>query len=121
MRCRLTKREALRAFRATVPVLAGYLVLGMGCGILLETRGFGVLWALGMSIFMYAGSMQYLMADLLAGGVSLLVTAVTTLAVQARHLFYGISMIDKYRGAGKRKAYMIHASSSAASGEAAQA
>ena len=106
---KIKKRDVVRAFHATLPVLAGYIVLGIGFGILLESRGFGFLWALGMSIFLYAGAMQYLMVDLLAGGVSILVTAVTTLAVQARHLFYGLSMIEKYRGAGKRKLYMIHA------------
>ena len=103
------KRDVARAFRTSLPVLAGYLVLGSGFGILLESRGFGFPWALGMSVFLYAGAMQYLMVDLLAGGASILVTAVTTLAVQARHLFYGLSMIEKYRGAGKRKIYMIHA------------
>lgn len=107
--CNIKKRDVMRAFRASIPVMAGYLVLGAGFGILLESRGFGILWALGMSTFLYAGAMQYLMVELMAGGASLLATALTTLAVQARHLFYGLSMIEKYRGAGRRKAYMIHA------------
>lgn len=109
MRGRLTRADALRAVRVTLPVMAGYLVLGIGFGILLESRGFGVLWSLAMGILLYAGSMQYLMVDLLSVGASLLVTAVTTLAVQARHLFYGVSMIEKYRGAGRRRPYMIFA------------
>ena len=98
-----------RAFRDSLPVLAGYIVLGMGFGILLATKGYGVWWALAMSVFIYAGSMQYLAIDLLAGGASLLSAALTTLLVNARHLFYGISMVDRYKGAGKKKPYLIFA------------
>ena len=86
-----------KAFLATIPVMAGYIVLGVGFGMLLQTRGYGVLWAFAMSLFIYAGSMQYVAIDLLTGGISLLTTALTTLAVNARHLFYGISMLDKYK------------------------
>jgi 4-azaleucine resistance transporter AzlC len=98
-----------RAFVHTLPVMAGYIVLGLGFGILLRVAGFGGLWALAMSIFMYAGSMQYVGVSLLSGGASLVTVAVTTLMVQARHLFYGISLIDRYRGAGAKKLYLMHA------------
>ncbi len=94
-----------KAFLATIPVMAGYIVLGIGFGMLLQTRGYGVIWALAMSLFIFAGSMQYVAIDLLTGGVSLLTAALTTLAVNARHLFYGISMVDKYKaqkGVAKR-------------------
>lgn len=94
------------AFYATIPVMAGYLVLGIGFGMVLRTRGYGILWALAMSAFIYAGSMQYVAIDLLTGGVSLITAAVTTLAVNARHLFYSISMIDKYKNQ-KRKNFLI--------------
>lgn len=94
------------AFYATIPVMAGYLVLGIGFGMVLRTRGYGILWALAMSAFIYAGSMQYVAIDLLTGGVSLITAAVTTLAVNARHLFYSISMIDKYQNQ-KRKNFLI--------------
>ena len=97
------------AFINTLPVLAGYIVLGLGFGILLRVAGFGALWALAMSIFMYAGSMQYVGVTLLAGGAPFLTVAITTLMVQARHLFYGVSLIDRYRGAGLKKLYMMHA------------
>ena len=96
-----------RSARTTVPVMAGYLVLGAGFGILLRTRGFGLGWALAMSLFIYAGSMQYVAVDLLTGGASLLTAAVTTLLVNARHLFYGISMLERYRAAGKYAPYLI--------------
>ena len=98
-----------KAFIATLPVLSGYVVLGTGFGILLQSKGFGPLWALAMSVFIYAGSMQYLAVDLLAGGAGLIATALTTLMVNARHLFYGISMIDKYKNTGWRKPYLIFA------------
>lgn len=94
-----------KAFLATIPVMAGYIVLGIGFGMLLQTRGYGVLWAFAMSFFIFAGSMQYVAIDLLTGGVSLLATALTTVAVNARHLFYGISMVNKYKaqkGVAKR-------------------
>lgn len=94
------------AFYATIPVMAGYLVLGIGFGMVLRTRGYGILWALAMSVFIYAGSMQYVAINLLTGGVSLITAAVATLAVNARHLFYSISMIDKYKNQ-KRKNFLI--------------
>ncbi|MBR7081720.1 MAG: AzlC family ABC transporter permease [Oscillospiraceae bacterium] len=104
-----TKKIGLKAFRATLPVMAGYIVLGIGFGVLLQTKGYGVLWAAAMSLFIYAGSMQYVAIDLITGGVSLLTAAVVTFVVNARHLFYGISVVDRYRGAGRKKPYMIFA------------
>lgn len=90
------------AFKRSLPVMAGYLVLGIGFGILLETKGYGVWWALLMSVFIYAGSMQYVAIDLLSGGASLLSAGLMTLMVNARHLFYGISMIERYKETGKK-------------------
>lgn len=98
-----------RAFLKTLPVLAGYLVMGAGFGILFRVSGYGPVWALGMSVFLYAGSMQFVGISLLTSGASAITVAVTTLLVQARHLFYGLSLIDRYKGAGFKKLYMIHA------------
>ncbi len=107
------KRENIstikKAFKDTLPVMAGYLVLGMGFGIILKSKGYGVPWALAMSIIIYTGSMQYLAIDLITGGAGLITTALTTLMVSARHLFYGISMVDKYKNAGKARPYLIYA------------
>lgn len=104
------KKQAIRAaFLDTVPVMTGYLFLGFGFGILLDQNGFGLSWAVAMSLFIYAGSMQYVAVGLMAGGAGLLTTALTTLMVNARHLFYGISMVDAYRGAGAKKPYLIFA------------
>ena len=101
------KKTVKAAFLASLPILAGYIMLGMGFGILLSEKGYGPLWALFMSVTMYAGSMQYVGVDLLASGAGLINTAIMTVMVNARHIFYGISMIDKYRGAGKKKFYMV--------------
>lgn len=98
-----------QAFIKSLPVMAGYIVLGIGFGILLRNAGYGVLWAFAMSAFIYAGSMQYVGVSLLTGGASVLTTALTTFMVNARHLFYSISMVDRYKDAGKYKPYMIFA------------
>ena len=93
-------KAAKLAFVSTIPIFAGYIMLGIGFGILLSEQGFGPIWALFMSIFMFAGSMQYVGVDLIASGASLISAAIMTVLVNARHLFYGISMIEKYKGAG---------------------
>ena len=95
------------AFRDTVPVMAGYVFLGFGFGILMQQSGFGVLWSGAMSLFIYAGSMQYVAVSLLTSGANLLTAAMTAFVVNARHLFYGISMVDAYKGTGKKKPYLI--------------
>ena len=98
-----------QAFYRSIPVMAGYIVLGIGFGILMRGAGYGVLWTASMSAFIYAGSMQYVGVGLLTGGASVLTTAMTTIMVNARHLFYSISMIDNYKDAVKYKPYMIFA------------
>ena len=98
-----------KAFYKTVPVMAGYIVLGIGFGILLHNAGYGMIWAFAMSALIYAGSMQYVGIGLLTGGASVITTVITTIMVNARHLFYSISMIDKYKGSGKYKPYLIFA------------
>ncbi len=89
--------------------MAGYIVLGTGFGILMRNAGYGVLWTAAMSLFMFAGSMQFVGVGLITGGASVLTTAITTFMVNARHLFYSISMIEKYKDAGPYKPYMIFA------------
>ncbi len=98
-----------QAFYKSIPVMAGYIVLGIGFGILLRNAGYGVPWAAAMSLLIYAGSMQYVGVGLLAGGATVLTTVITTIMVNARHLFYSISMVDTYKDAGKYKPYMIFA------------
>lgn len=103
----MTRKALTKTFLDTVPVLTGYLFLGMGFGILLNEKGYGVPWAAAMALAMFAGSGQYLAVELLATHASLVTTAIATLLVNARHLFYGISLLDAYKDAGKKKAYMI--------------
>ncbi len=98
-----------KAFYKSIPVLAGYIVLGIGFGILMHSAGFGILKTAAMSLFIYAGSMQYVGVGLITGGATIVTTAITTIMVNARHLFYSISMIDKFKNAGKFKPYMIFA------------
>jgi len=98
-----------QAFYKSIPVVAGYVFLGIGFGILIRNAGYGLLAAAAMSLFIYAGSMQFVGVSLLTGGASILTTAITTVMVNARHLFYSISMIGKYKNAGKYKPYMIFA------------
>lgn len=98
-----------KAFISTIPVMTGYIVLGIGFGVLLKTSGYGFFWAFAMSLFIYAGSMEFVLINLLTGGASLLTVALTTLMVNARHLFYGISMVDRYKKIKKGKFYDIFA------------
>ena len=103
----MMKQTVKQAFLKSIPVMAGYIVLGIGFGILMRNAGYGVAWAAAMSIFVYAGSMQYVGIGLLTGGASMITAILTTVMVNARHLFYSISMVDKYKNAGKYKPYMI--------------
>ncbi len=100
---------ARKAFISTLPVMTGYLVLGFGFGILVKANGFATFVAPLMSLVIYAGSMQYVAVGLLTGGASMITLALTTLMVNARHLFYGVSMLDKYKRIGKSKPYLIFA------------
>lgn len=94
-------------FYKTIPVLTGYIVLGIAFGIMLAKHGYNFIWAIGMTTFIYAGSMQFIAINLMTSNASLILVAFTTFLVNARHLFYGISMIEKYRNAGKYKPYLI--------------
>ena len=103
----MNKKLLRTAFLDTVPVMTGYVFLGFGFGILMHQNGFGVLWAGAMSLFIYAGSMQYVAISLLTSGANLLTAAMAAFVVNARHLFYGISMVDTYKRMGKKKPYLI--------------
>lgn len=101
-------RKALAAaFPVTIPVLMGYLAIGMAFGIMLEAVGYNFIWAFFMSLTIYAGSGQYLGVSLLASCATLGTVALMTLIINFRHLVYGLSMLEKFRGMGWRKLYMI--------------
>ena len=95
------------AFLKSLPVMAGYIILGTGFGILAHSAGYGLLWSFAMSLLIYAGSMQYVGISLMAGGASVLTVILTTVMVNARHLFYSISMLGRYQDAGWRKPYLV--------------
>ena len=103
----MNRKTLAAAFPLTVPVLMGYLAIGMAFGLMLQAEGYGVVWALAMSLTIYAGSGQYLGVSLLAAGASLGQVAFLTLMINFRHLVYGLSMLEKFRGMGRRKLYMI--------------
>lgn len=105
----MNKKLLKTVFIKTLPVMTGYIALGIGFGILLYSHGFGFWWSVLMGAFIYAGSMQYVAINLISGGASLITSALTTLMVNARHLFYGISMIEKYKDTGLKKPYLIFA------------
>jgi len=105
----MTFSEKLKyASPRSLPVCFGYIFLGIAFGIVLVNAGFGVLWALGISVTVFAGSMQFVMVPMLAAGVSPLTMAVTTFFVNSRHMFYGLSFIESFKKL-KEKPYMIFA------------
>ena len=103
----MNRKTLSAAFPSTVPVLMGYLAIGLAFGLMLQAEGYGVLWAAAMSLTIYAGSGQYLGVSLLASGAPLTQVAFLTLMINFRHLVYGLSMLEKFRGMGVRKLYMI--------------
>lgn len=103
----MLKQTLKKAFKDSLPILAGYLALGIGFGVLLHSKGYSFLWALLMSCTIYAGAGQYAAVDLLSSGASLVTTAVMTVIINARHFFYGFSLLERYRGTGKAKPYLI--------------
>ena len=98
--------ELKHAFLKSLPVMAGYITLGIGFGLVYTSSGFSTLGAILSSILIFAGSMQFVSVNLLLSGASPISMILMTIAVNLRHLFYSISMLDKYRGAGKYKPYM---------------
>ena len=95
------------AFFQTIPIMTGYLFLGAAFGVLLQSKGYSWPWALWMSAFIYAGSMQFAAVGLMAGAASAVSAALLTLMVNGRHLFYGLSMLEQFRNMGRKRPYMI--------------
>lgn len=107
-----TKSQTLKkAFRAafphTIPILAGFWFLGMTYGIYMNVSGFAFWYPMIMSLVIFAGSMEFVAVNMLLGAFQPLQALAMTLMINARHLFYGISMLDKYRGLGWKKIYLI--------------
>ena len=102
------RSAALRAaFPATVPVMTGYLCLGAAFGILLRTAGYGIGWSIAMSMICYCGSMQFVGVSLLTAAFDPFQALLMSVMVNARHAFYGLSMLEKYRGTGPVRPVLI--------------
>lgn len=103
-------RSALRdAFPVTVPVMTGYLCLGMAFGVLMKTNGYGPFWAGLLSLMCFAGSMQFVTITLLTAAFDPLQAFLLSVMVNARHIFYGLAVLDKYKGLGKVRGFLIFA------------
>lgn len=103
----MANEERRRAFARSLPVMCGYIFLGTAFGATLAQAGYGPAWALLMSTAVYAGSLQFVMVPLMASGASLAAVALTAMMVNARHLFYGVSFIERFGRMGRCKPYMI--------------
>ena len=102
------KRKALRAaFPHTLPIFAGFWFLGLAYGIYMNALGFSFLYPLFMSLLIFGGSLEFIAAEMLLSPFAPLQTFLVSFLVQARHLFYGISMLDKFKGTGWKKFYLI--------------
>ncbi|MDP4153060.1 MAG: AzlC family ABC transporter permease [Bacillota bacterium] len=105
----MVRRAFSAAFVTTIPVMLGYLSIGIAFGLMIQSIGYDFLWAAMMSIVIYAGSMQYVAVDLLHRGAGYIEVAIMTFLVQARHIVYGLSLIEKFKKVGRKKFYMIFA------------
>lgn len=95
-------------FPKTIPIMAGFTFIGLAYGIYMNSLGFGPAYAILMSIFIFAGSMEFVAGSMLVGTFNPISAFLLTLMINARHLFYGISMLDKFKGVGKKKFYLIY-------------
>lgn len=102
------KKKAFKAaFPNTIPIMAGFLFLGIAYGIYMNVSGFSFVYPMVMSIIIFGGSLEFLAVSMLLAPFAPVQTMILTLMVQARHLFYGIAMLDKYKDVGKKKFYLI--------------
>jgi 4-azaleucine resistance transporter AzlC len=102
------KLKALKAaFPQTIPIFTGFCFLGLAYGIYMNASGFSFVYPMFMSLLIFGGSLEFVAVEMLLSPFAPLSVIVMTLLIQARHLFYGISMLDKYKGMGWKKFYMI--------------
>lgn len=95
------------AVKRASPVVTGYIVLGMGFGILLQDKGYSAWWSFLMAALIYGGSLQYVGIDLMAGGAGIVSAALLSAMISARQLFYGLAMVERYHDLGRAKPYAI--------------
>lgn len=103
------QKAALRAaFPATIPVMTGFLCLGIAYGVLMQSKGYGPLWSVLMSAIAFGGSMQFVAITLLTAAFDPIQAFLLSIMVNARHMFYGLSLLDKYKGLGKVRPFLIY-------------
>lgn len=104
----ITKRDITAALRTSLPIMVTFVVLGTGYGILMQKHGYGPVWSLLSGIIIFSGTVQFVSVSFLSGG-NIIMAAVTAFMVAARHIFFSISMIGRYRDEGQRKWYLFYA------------
>ncbi|MFP7493937.1 azaleucine resistance protein AzlC [Terribacillus saccharophilus] len=103
------KRTAFKtAFPYTLPIFAGFTFLGIAYGIFMNSLGFHAIYPILMSLFIFAGSMEFVAANMLLASFNPLSALLMTIMINARHLFYSLSMLEKYRAVGKKSIYLIY-------------
>lgn len=102
------KKSFSYALRHSLPIFAGFLPLGLAYGVLMQNAGYNALWTGATCLFVFAGSLQFLMISFFTGAVSYVTVAVMALLINSRHIFYGISLIEKFRNFGLWKYYLIY-------------
>jgi len=105
---KITKKDAGAAFRTSLPIMVTFVVLGTGYGILMQKHGYGPLWSVLSGVIIFSGTAQFVSVTMLSSG-SVLMAALTSLMISARHIFFSISMIGRYRSEGRRKWYLFYA------------
>ena len=105
---KITKHDAAAALHTSAPIMVTFIVLGTGYGILMQKHGFGPVWSLVSGLIIFSGTVQFVSISMLRSG-SVLMAAITALMVAARHIFFSISMIGRYRKEGVRKWYLFYA------------
>ena len=104
----VNKKNLICALRRSFPILLGYGPIGMAFGVLMTSGGYGPVWSFASSLFIYAGSLQYLMVSFLTGGAAVATVIVMSLLLNSRHIFYGLSFIEKFRSYGAWKWFVIY-------------
>ncbi len=103
----IIKKAFFAAFPKTIPIMMGFLFLGMSYGIYMKVSGFSFVYPLCMSLVIFGGSLEFVAVTMLLGSFAPVQTFLMALMIQARHLFYGIALLEKYKGTGPKKAYLI--------------
>ncbi|MBE5929971.1 MAG: branched-chain amino acid transporter AzlC [Lachnospiraceae bacterium] len=103
----IIRKAFLAAFPKTIPIMMGFLFLGMSYGFYMKVSGFSFVYPLCMSLVIFGGSLEFVTVTMLLGSFAPVQTFLMALMIQARHLFYGIALLEKYKGTGVKKAYLI--------------